>query len=53
MATFLYEKDSIDSKEVTTTLLSNEMMKKGSIDEVQAKGLVACGQTKGKGFGRS
>lgn len=55
MATLLYGKDSIDLEDVTTTIFSNEIKKMGFVSEVyaKAKGLVAHGKIKRKGFDRS
>lgn len=48
----LYGNDTIDLKDVITLLL-NKLMKKGSSNDVQAKGLVVCRMTNEKGFGKS
>lgn len=55
VTTMVYENDSIDLEDVTTSLLSNEMKKMSFISEVQAKaeGLIAHRKTKENGFGRS
>lgn len=55
VTTLLYENDSIDLEEVTTTILSNEMRKMGFVSEVQVKaeGLIAHKKTKGNIFDRS
>lgn len=54
VTTLFYVKDFIDLEEVTTTFLSNEMRKMDFVSEVQveAKGLIARGKIKGKGFNK-